>query len=293
MIGKLFHLAHLVDDLDAADALYADVFAGERYYHGYERPARRTASLTVVCDQCMEPISPSTDPADAQTPLGRFKARFGNRLHSIAWYVDDIEAFTSRLLGHGVRLVGLTGRPVSDPAGAVAVWTHPADTGALLEFCPPGFAADPRLRPDWTTATWREHPLGILRTSHVTVLFGDVAAGRRVYGDVLGGELLHTDDTQPAITRSYFAIGTDTVIEVAVPTDDSTPEGLDLAAAGNAVHGVTFAVADLGRAVEFLAAHGVATTPTSAGTVHLDLPPGHGLNLHLTERTIPGDRRVD
>ena len=177
MIGKLFHIAHLVDDLASTDLLYDEVFAAERYYHGYERPARRTASLVVVGDQCMEPIAPSTDQADAGTPLGRFKARFGNRLHSIAWYVDDIEAFTERLLGHDVRLVGLTGRPVTDPAGATAVWTHPADTGALLEFCPAGFAADPRLRPDWTTAPWRAHPLGLLRTSHVTVLFDDAERG--------------------------------------------------------------------------------------------------------------------
>ena len=115
MIGKLFHLAHLVEDLDATDLLYDEVFACQRYYRRYEKAARREASLLIVCDQCMEPIEPSSDPADAATPLGRFKSRFGNRLHSIAWYVDDIEAFTARLLGHGVRLVGLTGRPVTDP----------------------------------------------------------------------------------------------------------------------------------------------------------------------------------
>ncbi len=292
MIGRLFHLAHLVDDLDATDRLYDEVFAGERYYHGYERPARRTASLVVVADQCMEPIAPSADAADARTPLGRFKSRFGNRLHSIAWYVDDIESFTGRLLAHGVRLVGLTGRPVTEPSGAIAVWTHPADTGALLEFCPAGFAPDPRLRPDWTTAKWRQHPLGIVRTSHVTVLFDDPAAGTRVYGDILGGALLHTDDSNPAITRMYFAIGADTVIEVAVPGDDSTPEGRDLAEAGNAVHALTFATADLARAIEFLDERGVPTSRTSDHDVHLDLPSAHGLNVRLTDRAIPGDDRT-
>jgi catechol 2,3-dioxygenase-like lactoylglutathione lyase family enzyme len=292
MIGKLFHLAHLVDDLDATDRLYDDVFACERYYHGYEKAARRAASLVVVCDQCMEPIAPSADPADAGTPLGRFKARFGNRLHSIAWYVADIESFTARLLAHGVRLVGLTGRPVTDPAGAVAVWTHPADTGALLEFCPAGFAADPRLDPRWTTAPWQQHPLGLLRTSHVTVLFGDPAAGRRVYGDILGGELIHTDDRDPGVARWYYAIGEDTVVEVAVPADGTSAEGRDLAAAGNAVHGITFTTADLDRALAFLSEQGVATTPASPGTVHLDLDPAHGLNLFLTAATVPGDARA-
>ncbi len=292
MIGKLFHLAHLVDDLDATDQLYDDVFACQRYYRRYEKAARREASLLIVCDQCMEPIEPSADPADARTPLGRFKTRFGNRLHSIAWYVDDIESFTARLLGRGVRLVGLTGRPVTDPAGTTAIWTHPGDTGALLEFCPAGFAADPRLEPGWTTARWREHPLGLLRTSHVTVLFDDVAAGHRVYGDILGGQLLHTDTSSVAITRTFYAIGEDTVIEVAVPVDGSSPEGRDRAAAGNALYAVTFTTADLERARAFLTDHGVATTRTSEHDLHLDLPPAHGLNLFLTDRAIPGDARV-
>jgi catechol 2,3-dioxygenase-like lactoylglutathione lyase family enzyme len=291
MIGKLFHLGHLVEDLDDTDRLYDEVFACQRYYRGYERAARREASLLVVADQCMEPIAPSKDPADARSPLGRFKARFGNRLHSIAWYVDDIEPFTALLLGHGVRLVGLTGRPVTDPAGATAIWTHPADTGALLEFCPSGFAADPRLQPGWTTGPWRQHPLGLLRTSHITVLFDDAADGHRVYGEILGGRLLHTDTADPAVGRVYYAIGEDTIVEIATPADDASREGRDLAAAGNAFHAVTFRTADLERATAFLTAHGVATTPTSDHDVHLDLPSAHGLNLFLTDRTIPGDTR--
>jgi catechol 2,3-dioxygenase-like lactoylglutathione lyase family enzyme len=291
-IGKLFHLAHLVEDLDATDRLYDEVFACERYYRGYERAARRDASLVVVCDQCMEPIAPSADPADAQTPLARFKSRFGNRLHSIAWYVDDIEPFIARLLSHGVRLYGLTGKPVTDPAATTAVWTHPGDTGALLEFCPSGFAPDPRLQPGWSTGPWRQHPLGLLRTSHVTVLFDDVALGHRVYGDFLGGQLLHTDTSDPRAARWFYAIGEDTIVELAVPADDATPEGRDLAAAGNAVHAVTFTTADLGRAAAFLAEQGISTTYTSDHEVHLDLAPAHGLNLLLTDRTIPGDSRA-
>jgi catechol 2,3-dioxygenase-like lactoylglutathione lyase family enzyme len=292
VIGKLFHLAHIVEDLDATDRLYDEIFSCQRYYRRYETAARREASLLIVCDQCMEPIAPSTDPADASTPLGRFKTRFGNRIHSIAWYVDDIESFTARLLGHGVRLVGLTGRPVTDPAKATAIWTHPADTGALLEFCPSGFAADPRLEPGWTTTRWRDHPLGLLRTSHVTVLFGDAAAGQRVYGDILGGRLLHTDHADPAVARSFYAIGEDTVIEVAAPSDASTPEGQDREAAGNAVHSVTFSTADLDRATGFLTDNGVPTTRASEHDLHLDLASSHGLNVFLTDRIIPGDTRA-
>jgi hypothetical protein len=292
VIGKLFHLAHLVEDLDATDRLYDKVFAGQRFYRGYVKPARREASLVIVCDQCLEPIMPSSDPADAGTPLGRFRSRFGHRLHSIAWYVDDIEAFTARMLGHGVRLYGLTGRPVEEPAGATAVWTHPGDTGALLEFSPAGFAPDPRLEDGWTTAPWRDHPLGLLRTSHVTVLFDDLAAGHRVYADVLGGDHLHTEDTDPRVSRAYYAVGADTVVEVAVPRDGDTPEGLDLAAAGKAVHAITFVSADLDQAAAFLSEQGVGVTRTSPHDLHVDLPDSHGINMFLTARTIPNDTRT-
>ena len=50
MIGKLFHLAHLVEDLDATDALYDEIFACQRYYRRYEKAARREASLLIVSD---------------------------------------------------------------------------------------------------------------------------------------------------------------------------------------------------------------------------------------------------
>jgi hypothetical protein len=44
--------------------------------------------------------------------------------------------------------------------------------------------------------------------------------------------------------------------------------------------------------VGFLAERKVATTRTSPNDVHLDLDPGYGLNLFLTDRTIPGDTRA-
>ena len=286
MIGKLFHLAHLVDDLDSTDRLYDEVFGCERYYRRYERAARREASLLVIADQCMEPIQPSSDPADAGTPLGRFKSRFGNRLHSIAWYVDDIERLTTRLLDNGIRLIGLTGKPVTDPKTSVAVWTHPADTGALLEFCEPGFAADPRLEDDFDIDRWRRHPLGLTHTSHVTVLVDDLTEAARIYGRALGGDLLKTDLTDPERPRSFHAVGHDTVIEAVAPTTDTTPEGADHRAAGKAVHAITFASADLAEARNFLASKNLTVTVVDEHNVWIDLDPGHGLRVGLTDRPV-------
>jgi len=126
----------------------------------------------------------------------------------------------------------------------------------------------------------------------VTVLFGDAAAGDRVYGEVLGGQLIHTDTPDSTVARRFYAIGEDTVIEVAVAADASSPEGKDLAIAGNAVHALTFTTADVERAAGFLAEQGVPTTRTSEHDIHLDLAAGHGLNIFLPDRVIPGDDRA-
>jgi len=234
----------------------------------------------------MEPIQPSNDPADAGTPLGRFKKRFGNRMHSIAWYVDDIEAFTARLLDNDIRLIGLKGQPVTDPKSSVAVWTHPGDTGALLEFCEPGFASDPRLKADFDIDKWARHPLALTHTSHVTVLVDDLADAARVYGAALGGTLLSTDLSDSERPRSFHAVGSETVIEAVAPTTDTTPEGADHQAAGNAVHAITFATADLAGARDFLASKELSVTVVDDHHVWIDLDPGHGLRVGLTDSPV-------
>ncbi len=57
-IGKLFHLTHVVNDLDAVDKWYDDVFSCKRFYKGYEKLAGRDASLLVIGEVLMEPMTP-------------------------------------------------------------------------------------------------------------------------------------------------------------------------------------------------------------------------------------------
>ena len=96
-ICKLFHLTHVVDDLDTVDRWYDDVFACERFYKGYEKAAVRNASLLVIADMVMEPVQLADVPGAEQSPIGRFRARFGQHFHSIAWYVDDVVAASRAL----------------------------------------------------------------------------------------------------------------------------------------------------------------------------------------------------
>jgi catechol 2,3-dioxygenase-like lactoylglutathione lyase family enzyme len=291
-VGKLFHLAHLVEDLDAVDRWYDDIFACERFYRKFEKAAQREASLLVISDMLMEPIMPSAAPEAAGTPLRKFRDRFGNRLHSIAWYVDDIRACSAHLAAHGIRQVGLTGKPVTDPTKAVAVWTHPRDTRALWEFCEPGFAADPRLEPGWSARRWRdEHPLRIERTAYLTVLFEDVEDAAALYGDALGGRLLHREEEPGERRSAFYAVGEETVIEAQQPLRSTSAAGRDLAANGEGVHALVFASADLTGAASFLEGAGQRLTGRTTDTFWIDPRDSFGLTVGFTSRRIPGDGR--
>ncbi len=291
-VGKLFHLAHLVDDLDAVDRWYDDIFACQRFYRRYEKAAQREASLLVISDMLMEPIMPSDAPEAAGTPLRKFRDRFGNRLHSIAWYVDDITACSTHLAACGIRQVGLKGRPVTDPAKELAVWTHPRDSRALWEFCEPGFAADPRLEPDWSAASWRDdHPLHIERTAHLSVLFEDVENAEALYGEALGGRLLHREEVPGEKRSAYYAVGEETVIEALQPLSTDTAAGRDLADNGEGVHALVFLTADLAGAATFLADKGQRLDGKTADTFWIDRDDAFGLTVGFTDRHLPGDRR--
>ncbi len=292
-VGKLFHLAHLVEDLDAVDRWYDDIFGCNRYYRRFEKAAQREASLLIISDMCMEPIRPSSEPVAEGSVLNRFKARYGNRLHSIAWYVDDITALSTEFLQRNIRQVGLRGEQITDPAKAVAVWTHPRDTHALLEFCQPGFAADPRLEPSWSSRFWaEEHPLHIPRTSHLTVLVDDLDGARTVYGDTLHGRLLHERTDADGSKRAFWAVGEETVIEAVAPGGADTAEGRDHAANGEGVHAIVFATTDLDGAVAFLHSKGQRLEPAGADTVFVHPEDSFGLRVGFTRAAIAGDRRA-
>ena len=59
-IGKLFHLTHVVADLDAAEERYSAVFGGVRLYRGYASSTMRHACLTLIADAVVEPMLHAT-----------------------------------------------------------------------------------------------------------------------------------------------------------------------------------------------------------------------------------------
>src|ERR1700720_1977223 len=144
-IGKNFHLTHVVKNLEAADRWFDEIFAVNRFYHGYEKVAAREASFVLIGGLVMEPVMLVKQPNAEQMPIGKFLARFGEHFHSIAWYVDDVGAMATDLSRHNLRLYDVTGKVVKPPLRTEAIWTHPKETHALLEFAVTAkYIPDPR-----------------------------------------------------------------------------------------------------------------------------------------------------
>src|ERR1700722_4326353 len=262
-IGKNFHIIHMTDDLGVLDAWYDDVFGVERFMdHQFSDVLKRYGSLVLIGDLCIETMSPSFDVEGwDNVAIGRFWRRFGKRWHSIAWYTqtpEDMPELYAQLIADGVRIYTGMGAPSQDELPRGALFTHPRDTITQLEFLPPPgpnpFMVDPRFTEGFDLARWATtHPLQTLKSSHVTLTVSDLEQSRGVYLKTLGGTLLYEAEMPLQGTRSVFAaVGSDLVIELAEPLDDSTPIGADLASRGPSLYSVSLRVRDLPEAERYL-----------------------------------------
>ncbi|HVA69144.1 MAG TPA: VOC family protein [Candidatus Binataceae bacterium] len=292
-IGKLFHLTHVVDDLAAVDRWYDEVFAVNRFYNGYEKLAGRNASLIAIGEVIMEPMSPAKVENLKNPSVKKFHDRFGQHFHSIAWYVDDVQALSARLDQQGFRLYDIVGKQVKPPLKATAFWTHPRETPGQLEFAIYGdFIPDPRMKPDWSAAFWRDqHPLAIERASHITLVVRDLPSARRLYVDVLGGKLLHEEESAGRRRSAFVMVGADSVVEIAQPLAAESAEARDLEQNGEGIHALTFKTANLKKAREFLQSKQLKPADDAAGSIMLGRDQAFGMMIGFTERVIPGDPR--
>jgi len=298
-IGKLFHLIHMTGDLTALEAWYDDVFSVRVFQeHNYMPGEKRDASLVILGDCVIEPLSPafSVEGWDVM-PLGRFYKRFGTHWHSIAWYTDDAGEIWRRCTGNGIRVYTEGGVPaLTQPPANAAITTHPRDTVSQLEFIrlrSPLTEHDPRLGADWDPDWWvTSHPLGLQRLAYTTVLTRDLDRAKRLYTSVLGGTLLHEGTSELTGTASsYVLMGDSTVVELARPVRDDTIAARDHAANGEIHHAVAFKVTDLGRAEEYLTGKGIKVLDRDDRTLITDPATTHGVPFRWTTWVVPGDPR--
>ncbi|MET7400592.1 VOC family protein [Dactylosporangium sp. NPDC005572] len=294
---KFFHLIHLVDDLDRADAWYDAVFSPHRFYRAWDPRERRDASLQLIGDFIMEPIMASKAAEDQQMPLSRFYQRFGEHYHSLAWYVEEetCDDLCHRLRHAGVRIAKPGGGTFAEGESTDGLFfTHPKDTYGQIEIAALNSTfrgLDPRFVEGWSGGFWRdEHPLHLLGPSHITVAVRDLSTARRFYEQQLGGTTLHEEST-PTTKSAFVLVGSDIVIELAEPTSPDSRIGQDLAHNGEMPYAVTFRVRDLEAAERHVTQAGAAVADRAGQTLTLDPADTFNVVFAFTERTIPGDPR--
>ena len=304
-VGKLFHVAHVTEDLAPLDAWYDRVFAPVRgIMNGqYSARERRMASIFVIGDAVIEAMSPSAEPEAASMPIGRFFAKFGRHWHSVAWYCDDVRGIWDQLVEYGIRVTQPGGR-TDPPPEEGDIYTHPRDTCTQLEFYQPHRASggpaapgpfdDPRFKPGWTEV-WQAspNPLGVERMAYVTVLTPDLEQATTTYSDAVGATLLCTGESDLTGTRSaYVGIGSETVVELAQPTQADSLAGRELAAyPGGMCHAMTFTVADLDQVAQHLGQVGVGVLGRDDTTLVLDPADAFGAAFRFTTWRVPNDPR--
>src|SRR5271170_733565 len=218
----------MTGDLEALDDWYDEVFSVWRYMpEGYLEMERRDASLVTIGDLCIEPLAPAFSVSDwDEFALGRFYKRFGNRWHSLAWWVDDghVELYR-HLKDNGVRLLGMVGVPQDQDEPVGPIFTHPRDTFTQLEFMSstvmgrPAPGADPRTHQAYDLGWWSlQHPLQILMASHATIAVQDLDHARDTFVRLFGSEPVHEAERDFPPTRSAFFAISDLIVELAQPT---------------------------------------------------------------------------
>jgi catechol 2,3-dioxygenase-like lactoylglutathione lyase family enzyme len=246
-VTGLLHVNQLVDDFDAARAFYASVFGAHEYWTGYDPTEDRDASLFLVGDTCIELFAPR----DARSLLGASLARFGNSWHSFEWQVPDLEAAREVLAERDVRVP--TYRPRS------FLMTHPADChGMLIELCPLEMTGDPRNRPGWSAAHWRdEHPMGLTGLRALSFAVRDLDAAERWLTGLVGTAARYRECRVEidAVVAAVPVAGVD--VELVQPLSTASPVAEYIGRYGQRLRSIEFGVVDVERAGRHLTDCGI------------------------------------
>jgi catechol 2,3-dioxygenase-like lactoylglutathione lyase family enzyme len=158
--------------------------------------------------------------------------------------------------------------------------------GMRLEFLARGLDNDPRERPGWTPAKWRdEHPLGLEGLQSIGVSTLDLDRARAIFADKLGWPEVARRRVEGADCAA-FDMG-DTVIEALRPLD---PES-ELARHAEATKGIwslTFKVRAAAAAADYLTGRGLRLVERQDRSFALDPDQAFGRWLRFTDEHVAG-----
>ena len=126
MLGKIEHVAVAVADLDAAVALYRDVW-GLEVEHRERVEDQGVEEAMVRIGESYIQLLGATGP---DTTVGKFLERRGEGLHHIAYEVEDLEGSLAALKAQGIPLIDEV--PRKGGRGHMVAFVHPKGNRGLL-----------------------------------------------------------------------------------------------------------------------------------------------------------------
>jgi methylmalonyl-CoA/ethylmalonyl-CoA epimerase len=133
MFGRIDHIGVAVEDIDAALGLYEGIYEMRLVHREMVEAQGVEAVLLDVGDghvELMRPLAPDT-------PVGKFLARKGPKLHHVAYAVEDIDSTLEKLAAAGLELIDKEARP--GIRGSRVAFLQPRSTGGVLtEIVEPG-----------------------------------------------------------------------------------------------------------------------------------------------------------
>ena len=131
MIGRLNHIAIVVDDLEAATARWRDVLGAKV---SQPQPLPEHGVTVVFIDSGNSKIE-LLEPLGENSPIAKYLERSPDGgMHHMCFEVDDILAARDQLLAEGARVLG-DGEPKIGAHNKPVLFLHPKDfNGTLIEL---------------------------------------------------------------------------------------------------------------------------------------------------------------
>jgi len=126
VFDRIDHVGVAVEDIDAALAVYRDLFALDVAHREVVAEQGVEALLLDVGENHVELLAP----LGPDTPVGRFLARKGPGLHHVAYQVSDIEATLAALRTAGAELID--SEPRTGIRDSRVAFLHPRASGGVL-----------------------------------------------------------------------------------------------------------------------------------------------------------------
>jgi hypothetical protein len=301
-IGQMIHVIHMTDDVTRLQQWWEDIFGGYTYF-GVDGPnylpiEDRYASLMMVNDLCIEIMAPAFNDAgevnSPHLPVGKFYSKFGQHLHSVGYYVEDIVGFGNHMIDSGIYIGKPGGGAVEklDDPSLMYFYPSPKDTaGLMVEISKHPMPNDPREKEEWSSLykVMGAHPLGIERFSYVTLGVQDLEPAVKTYVEAMKAIPIQEGIDEDLGSKYVILQLGDCLLQLAQPLEPTSALGEHVARYRNFIYSLRFQVRDVDAAEQWLTSKDVKTSRPRPGLLVIDPNDSFNAPIFLSSEEIEGD----